>query len=346
MGFRVRMYGLMKSFFAAFIGFVAMWGGLFGAVVPKGLKPGDGIAIVFPASFPEESEAVIGEAANKLRKKGFKVKIAGNSRLRHGYLSGTDKQRASALMAAFKDPEIKAIWCYRCGYGCPRMLDRLDYKVIKENPKILIGMSDITALHAAVGKEAGVVTFLGPNVKDIFGPDRKKEVSYSETELWRGVMAMTYPKKGYLIPAKDGKPLKSGLGKGELAGGNLSLVVSLIGTPWEIDTKGKILVLEEVNEPPYKIDRMLNQLKLSGHLDDPAGVILASWKGCQTKAPESSLSLNQVFEEYFGDKTYPVLVGFPSGHIEDQTTLPLGAQAELNSTQKTLRILEDPVTGL
>jgi len=322
-------------------------------VVPPGLNPGDTIAIIAPASCPEENQDTVARGIKMLMQKGYKVKIAPNLMTRYGYLAGTDEERARALMEAWIDPEVKAIWCWRGGFGCTRILDKIDFRLIRDNPKIFIGMSDITALHAAIIKETGMITFLGPNLNGVFGKDRRSDRPYNEAELWKLISPDYFPPGGYLIsmpssfPSRDQNvmTLSPGVARGRLVGGTLSLVSSLIGTPWEIDTAGKILVLEEVEEQPYRIDRMLSQLKLSGSLDRPAAVILCSWRGCTERRPDKSLSLEHVFRDYFSDVNYPVLLGFPSGHVNEQATLPLNAMAELDSAKKTLRILEDPVAS-
>lgn len=319
-------------------------------LAPPPLQKGDTIAIIAPSSPPEENLAFLAQGIKELQQKGYKVKIAANLTKRHGYLAGTDEERTKAIMDAWKDPQVKAIWCYRGGYGVSRILDRLDYQIIRDNPKILIGMSDITALHAAIHKKSGLITFLGPNTNAFFGKE-EKPIPFNEKELWSMISRTSFPNEGLFFRNPQSFPnrvqqswtLKPGRAQGRLAGGNLCLVVALIGTSWELDLKGKILVLEEIDEEPYRIDRMLNQLRHSGQLDHLAGAILCSWTGCFPRKPEKSLTLEQVFNDYFGKARYPVLVGFPSGHIAEQTTLPLNALVELDSTSKTLRLLESPV---
>jgi muramoyltetrapeptide carboxypeptidase len=321
-------------------------------ITPPALKKGDVIAVVAPASCPEEDKQTIARGIKMLVQKGYRVRISPNLMTRYGYLAGTDSDRAQAFMDAWMDPEVKAVWCYRGGFGCTRILDRLNYSAIKENPKILIGMSDVTALHAAIIKETDMITFLGPNINAVFGKDEKSDSLYNENQLWKMIsnensgkaQSQTIPNpKTFPVPGQPVMTIKSGVSRGRLAGGTLSLVTSLMGTPWEIDTKGKILVLEEVDEEPYRIDRMLCQLKLAGHLDNLSGLILCSWKACREKRPDKSLSLEHVFKEYFEKVSYPVLLGFPSGHIIDQATLPLNALVEFDAAKKTLRLLEEPV---
>jgi muramoyltetrapeptide carboxypeptidase len=319
---------------------------------PPRLKKGDTIAVIAPASSPEEDPQTVARTIKKIIEKGYRVKTSPNLMTRYGYLAGTDYERAKAFMDAWLDPDVKAVWCWRGGYGCARILDRLDYRAIKDNPKIFIGMSDVTALHAAIIKETGLVTFLGPNVNAVYGKDEQADSLYNEKELWRMISGgdfnsvknrtftnpKTYPAQGESVLT-----VRSGICRGRLTGGTLSLVASLVGTPWQLDTKGKIVVLEEVDEEPYRIDRMLCQLKLAGQLDQPAGVVLCSWKACKGRRPDRTLSLEHIFREYFEKAPYPVLLGFPSGHITDQATLPLNAMAELDAGKRTLRLLEEPV---
>ncbi len=323
-------------------------------LAPSPLCPGDTVAIIAPASCPEENQDTIAAGIKMLMQKGYKVKISPNLMTRYGYLAGTDCERARALMEAWIDPEVKAIWCWRGGFGCMRILDLIDYNVIRKHPKIFIGMSDITALHAAIIKETGLITFLGPNLNSVFGKGAKSNFTYNEIQAWNMISKSDFPVGGHLVSMPEQYPprdqnvmtISPGIARGRLVGGTLSLVVSLIGTPWEIETEGNILILEEVEEQPYRIDRMLSQLKLAGFLKKPAGVILCSWRGCKGHRPDRTLSLEHIFRNYFSDAAYPVMMGFPSGHVENQTTLPLNAMAELDAAKKTLRILQEPVANL
>ena len=318
------------------------------ALYPAPLKKGDTIAIVAPASYPEEDEATIMRAASQLTQRGYRVKLAPNLQFRHGYLAGTDDERAKAFMAAWLDPEVDALWCYRGGFGCTRILDKLDYKALEAHPKILIGMSDITALHAAINKNCSLVTFLGPNVNGVFTKSADGDSLFGERELWKLLSSNhQHPGKSYELPSPTSFPYKEltprtirpGVAIGRLTGGTLSLVAALIGTPWEIDTRGKILILEEVGEEPYRIDRWMRQLEQSGAFKQPAAVVLCSWRGCHGKAGKKTLSLEELFADYFSKVRYPVLYGFPSGHITDQVTLPLNSFAELDATKKQLRLI-------
>lgn len=318
-------------------------------VKPPALAPGDTIAFVSPARWmnPESVEV----ARKALEERGYIVRIDPEVNARHGYLGGTDEVRARTLMAAFENPEVDAVFPLTGGYGTTRMLDRLDYDLIRRNPKILIGFSDITGLHLAIQKKAGVATFHSPFPAYMYAADGVDR-SYPQNAFWTALEDSAYRERsqpGYLVAPVDEATtptatLVPGIARGRLVGGNLSLVHALGGTPYEIETDGRILFLEDIREAPYRIDRMLSQLELSGKLDRPAGVVLGMFNRCETDDPENEFTLRQVFDRYFADKPYPVVVNFPVGHVLPNATLPVGAMAELDATNGTLRILENPVT--
>jgi len=315
-------------------------------VLPPPLKKGDLIALVFPAFFLNkanlEAQQILSRKVKWLNQKGYRTIFYPSKVKMYGYLAGTDKQRADALMSAWKNPEVKAIWCVRGGYGTPRMLDLLDYAWIKEHPKILIGMSDITALHIALQRQSGLVTFLGP----VFNAFDEKESSFDEdyafTELERIIVEK---KRGEVkLPEPESfKVIKTGKASGRLIGGNLTIIAALCGTKWQLDTVNKILVLEDIGEDVYRIDRMLWQLLEAGLLENPAGVILGNWKDCRANL-KNSFSLNEIFVQYFGKAKYPVVVGFPSGHDKYQTTLPLNISAEVDTSTMKVTLLEKAVS--
>lgn len=317
-------------------------------IFPPSLKKGDMIAIVAPGSYPQEDQPKIEQCVAALHQRGYRVRVASNLNERYGYLAGTDASRAKAFMDCWLDPQVKAVWCYRGGYGCNRILSLLDFEAIRANPKIFIGMSDATVLHHALQQKAQLVSFLGPNANLVLN-DKKELHPFSEQWLWIALQAGEEGRVGYRFSfspqhnEEQAKAIRPGSGRGRLTGGNLAVIAGMVGTPWQIETKGTILVLEDINEEPYKIDRMLYQLREAGLLQDLAGLILSSWHRCRSDDPTKSFSLEQVFAEYFGNAAYPVLYGFPSGHIEQQTTLPLGVLAELDVDQKSLILLENPV---
>lgn len=312
-------------------------------IIPPSLKKGDLIALVFPASFFDERDGqlILDRKARWLNKQGYRTIIYPTKVRPKGYLSGTDQERARSLMDAWKDGEVKAIWCVRGGWGTPRIMDLLDYDWIKSHPKIFIGMSDITALHHAIQKKTGLVTFLAP-VLNYFDESSDFDADYAFAELENVLVKgrtgiVNYPKglseRGIISPGKAA---------GKVVGGNLSLIASLCGTPWQLNTAGKILLLEDVGEDVYRIDRMLWQLEQAGLLEKPAGVILAHWENCGSKF-KYGLTLNEVFYHYFKDANYPVIKGFPSGHYKFQTTVPLNAIAEIDSEKKFVRLLQPAV---
>ena len=297
------------------------------------LKMGDTIALVAPASWCDGFD----ETSTALKERGFQVKLARNFEERFGYLAGTDEERAQALMEAWKDVEVKAIWCIRGGYGSGRILDLLDYDYIREHPKIFIGMSDITALHIALMQKAGLVTFLGPVAKWTFDPI--KETQLLEQGIWDIV---SESRTGVYENPLECETIVGGKGEGILVGGNLALITAHIGTQWQLDTAGKILILEDVGEKVYRIDRMLNQLKQAGMIDNLEGLILASWDNCEPDM-EDGWTVEKVCRDYFSDAPYPVISGFPSGHIESQVTLPLNCRYALDGDTGKVELLEPDV---
>jgi muramoyltetrapeptide carboxypeptidase len=272
--------------------------------------------------------------------------------------------RADAFMAAWLDPEVDMVWCATGGYGTTRLLERLDYDAIRAHPKILCGMSDITGLHLGIGRRARLVTFLGPNALwPIIREDRGPCV-YAERWWRRALLGAEFrdPTGGLLPPGytyeypteprdeQQGDDVRDpaatmvpGRARGRLVGGNLSLIAATVGTPFQIETEGRLLVLEDVHEEPYRLDRMLCQLNLAGLLDGPAGVVLGTWRECAPENPERSLSVQQVLRDYFESRPYPVIENFPTGHVPEQATLPLGCMAELDADAAALRLVENPV---
>jgi muramoyltetrapeptide carboxypeptidase len=297
-------------------------------------------------------------ARERLIAMGFRVQVPENLYRARGYLAGTDAERAAELMAAFRDPDVNAIFPGTGNYGCTRMIDRLDYAEIRDNPKILIGFSDLTALHLAINKRAGLVTFHSPNPMWGLGSEGNLK-PFSARYFWRALRgparaegigrydAVEDIEHGYVIEVPPGiaqpRTFAPGVARGRLTGGNLSLVAALMGTPYEIETTGRILFLEDVGERPYRVDRMLSQLRLAGKLDAAAGIILGTFRDCDPKAGETSLSLEQVFTDYFASLGIPVLMDFPAGHSANNATLPIGGWVELDADRHRVTVLEGPV---
>lgn len=307
-------------------------------IKPQALKLGDMVGIIAPSS-PTSNENVKA-AEDKLIEMGFKVKLGKSPYERYGYLSGTDSTRANDINEMFKDEEIKAIICVRGGYGTPRILDLLDYDVIKNNPKIFVGYSDITALHIAFTQKCNLVTYHGP----MLSSDMIKDFSeFSKDKLFKTLMDPEPLGKISNPQGEEIVTINGGIAEGTIIGGNLSLIVATIGTPYEIDVKGKLLFIEEIGEEPYKIDRMLNQLRLSGKLEDASGIILGDFNNCESGKHEENLTLSQVIDDHIKPLKKPTIYNLQAGHCNPMVTLPLGVMARLDADKGELTILENSV---
>jgi muramoyltetrapeptide carboxypeptidase len=260
---------------------------------------------------------------------GFQVKIPENLFLRQGYLAGSDKERASQLMSLFEDETVRAIFCVRGGFGSMRLLPLLDFECICARPKILIGFSDITALLVAVYSRCGMVTFHGPLVTTL----RKA----SDKTCSGLIDAVGSSKPQALQPSKP-VVLSSGKASGPLLGGNLTNLCHLLGTPYEPRFAGHLLFLEDRGEAPYRIDRMLSQLHLGGHLDGVGGVVLGSFLDCG-----SLEDVYSVVTEAFHHTGVPILAGFDMGHGTDNLTVPIGIRADLDTEDGSLRFQEPAI---
>ncbi|KAF0152565.1 MAG: peptidase U61 LD-carboxypeptidase A [Ignavibacteria bacterium] len=309
---------------------------------PQKLNNGDVIGIISPASSPEDLSR-IERGVNYLQKLGYRVEVGKNAGSKEGYLAGSDQQRLDDLHYMFKRKEIRAIFCIRGGYGSGRLLDKIDYNLIRKNPKIFVGYSDITSLQTAFYTKAGLITFAGPMV----AVDFYDEVSpFTEEIFWRTI---TSDKKiGKLKNPRNEKffTLCKGRGSGRLLGGNLTVLSSLIGTEFFPKMKDSILMLEDINEAPYRIDRMLNQLRLLKVFKQLNGVILGHFVDCVEMDPtKSTFSLNEVVIEYFQKQLkLPVLYNVKHGHIKDNITVPFGVQCTLNASLGTIDITESAVS--
>jgi muramoyltetrapeptide carboxypeptidase len=305
----------------------------------RALRPGDTIAVVAPSSPVDPAELENGVAV--LTSWGFEVRIAPSARTGRGYLAGeSDRARAEDLTNAFLDPEVAGIICARGGYGASRILDKIDPAALAEHPKFFAGFSDITSLHLALGRH-GLVTFHAPMVVAGIDPP-----AYNGESL-RRAMTSTEPLGLYASP--EGGPtiraVVGGRARGRLVGGNLALICAAMGTSWEIDTRDRIVLIEDVNEVPYRMDRMLTQLLLAGKLQDARGIVFGDSPTCEN-GPEGrpSLTLFDVFEDLLVPLGMPMIYGFPCGHSAFRATLPLGVMAELDADAGSLMVEESALT--
>lgn len=301
----------------------------------KRLRIGDTIGMVAPASPSDSKKAE--RAIKYLTDMGYGVKAGKSVFSSRGYLAGEDELRAYDINCMFADDEVNAVFCLRGGYGSQRILDMVDFRLIRKNPKIFMGYSDITALLNAIYQECGLITFHGPMGGDFAGglPKAAKTAMKKAIESTEPIGEVPNPETPEI--------LAEGKAKGALVGGNLSIIVASLGTPYEIDTRDKILLLEDVFEEPYSIDRMLTQLRLAGKLRDAAGIILGDWGDSEPKEPEESLSLEEVFDDIFANFDKPVLKGYKIGHCKPNLTVPIGAEACIDTCSRSLCILEPAV---
>jgi muramoyltetrapeptide carboxypeptidase len=291
----------------------------------------------------------IDRALDRLRDRGFDIKTYGDIYRRDGYLAGDDATRAAELVAAFADPETSAVWCARGGYGVVRLLEQIDFDVIRRHPKIFIGFSDITALHIAIQQRAGLVTFHGPNLQDGFGKLDDMPAA-NEAALWQAVLAgeRSDARPGYELTVAGIEQVKlqaltTGTAAGTLTGGNLAVICGLLGTPFEMETDGRILFVEDVSERLYRIDRYLAQLTLAGKLRSAAGVLVGSFSYDDNEAAEPEEAVARLLGDYLEVLGIPVIAGFPAGHAQHNLTLPMGARIEIDADNCRVRVLETPV---
>jgi muramoyltetrapeptide carboxypeptidase len=309
-------------------------------VKPKRLAEGDTVGLVLPASATLEGDD-IQLAKEQLEALGLKVVIGDHAYDRHGYFAGRDRDRAADLNRMFADDRIAGVVCYTGGWGSPRVLPYLDYATIARNPKVLIGYSDITALLNAIHQRTGLVTFHGPVGGSSLDP-------YSLDNFRRVVMT---PEPAGLLAAPPKKPtelvdranrvlhLHPGKASGRLVGGNLTLLATLMGTPYAIETEGAILFTEDVREEIYRIDRMLTQLALGGKLDRIAGFVFGRCSECKA----TNFSLEDVLRDRFSAGPAPAISGLSFGHIEQKLTIPIGVMATLDADAGTLEVTEAAV---
>ena len=311
------------------------------------LRVGDTIGLIEPASASDEPFQ-LQLVEETIAAMGLKSKRAPNLLQRDGYLAGTDRARADGINRLFADTEVRAIFAVRGGWGSARTLPLLDWKMIRANPKLVLGFSDITALHMAIAAQGGFVTLHGPNAGSSWG-----KASFEQFKA----IAFDGATPTYVNPvaAEDRlvqrrwrtRTIWGGKAQGRLLGGNLTVLTSLVGTPYLPDFTGAILFLEDVDEAEYRIDRMLTQLGLAGILSKVAGVVFGQCTDCVAKNTErgyGGFTLSALLDQHFGRLGVPVYQGAFFGHIPDQFTLPVGGLAEIDADAGTIRLLEAAVS--
>jgi muramoyltetrapeptide carboxypeptidase len=313
---------------------------------PARLRPGDTVALVAPAS-ANFLRAEIDAAELLVAALGLRPRRGASLERRYGYLAGTDAERAADVNRAFADPEVKGVLAIRGGWGCARLLPRLDYDLIRRHPKPLVGYSDVTALLLAIHVRTGLVTFHGPIGLSAWTPftlERARQVLF---DALAPTFANVLVDDGRLVPENyRTRTLTPGVARGRLLGGNLTVLSHLVGTPYLPDWDGAILFLEDVNEDIYRVDRMLTHLALAGILRRVSGVVFGVCRDCEPGNPGlayGSLTLEEVFDDHLAALGVPVYTGAMFGHLDDQFTLPVGLEAEIDAGAGTIRLLTPAV---
>ena len=294
------------------------------------LPAGGVIALIAPAG---PAELDLNLATQWMHARGYQLRVYPGVWQRDGYLAGSDAERLRDLHDAFADDSVDAIFCLRGGYGCPRLLDGIDFELLRGHPKPFVGYSDITALHLAITRYAGFVTFHGPMLNaDLLG----NKQAPTESSLLHMLSGQQPPTLEHPL-AYPLTTLASGCASGRLLGGNLSMICSVMGTAFELDGEGIILFIEDVNEPLYRVDRLLTHMRLAGKLDRLRGVLVGDVAGVERAA------LERLLTQELGGLGIPVLAGWRSGHCDPNLTLPMGAQVRLDADQQLLALEQDVV---
>lgn len=311
---------------------------------PPRLKAGDTVGLISPASPLGDRFDMELTKANILAM-GLKPRVAPHALDSEGYLAGGDRERAEDLNAMFADNTVKAVFAVRGGWGCARMLPHIDWNVVRANPKLLLGYSDITALHMAFAAKAGFGTIHGPNANSAW-PKKTWETFRSIAFDGAAPAFANPPGTADRLVQRTGRTLtlRSGRASGPLLGGNLTVLSALMGSDYLPDFSGAILFLEDVDEPEYSVDRMLTQLALAGVLKKAAGVVFGQCTNCRAGADTlSGFTLSEVLEHHLAPLGVPVFSGLDFGHVDEQFSLPIGVRAEIDADKGTLKLLEPAV---
>ena len=292
----------------------------------KPLESGAHVALVAPAG-PLQKPDDLARAQQNTRTLGWEPIVGSHASNRVGYLAGSDRDRLNDINLALRDPKVDAIWCLRGGYGMMRILSGIDYDSLSRAPKPIIGYSDITALHAAIQRKCRLVTYHGPH-------SREAMTAFSRDSFLRAVVEQT----DSCGVAPNAREINAGAAEGRLVGGNLAVLAALCGTPFAPDLSDGILILEDINEPVYRIDRMLQQLMLSGALNGCRAIVFGQCVKCAEDAGGGARPFDEVLGEVAHSLGVPCLAGIPVGHIDEQWTIPLGAMATLDTSTRALNV--------
>ena len=306
-------------------------------MIRPSLREGDLVVLLSPAG-PVPDDGRLENARTTVEALGLRTRVAPNAMARSGFLAGSDEQRLADLNDALRDPEVRGIFALRGGYGTMRLLPGVDYDALARDPKVVLGYSDLTALLNTMTARAGVITLHGPVATS--GAWSGRVIDWLRPMLFGTDDALTHTEDDALV-------IRNGSATGRIAGGNLSLVSSLVGTPYAIDFRDAIVVLEEIDEAPYRVDRMLTQMRLANVFDGARAVLVGRCVGCDVDDDHiyGDVKLLDVLRERLGDLGIPVLAEVPVGHMDEQWTLPIGSQATLNTDRRALSInfIEPPV---
>ena len=317
-----------------------------GMIKPAALKRGDLVRVIAPSS-PPVDEASLRRALKGLESLGYRIGYSPEIFRRHGFLAGMDEERTRDLEEAFADPEVKAIFCLRGGYGSGRLLSRIDWELVCSHPKVFLGFSDITAISCGLWVEGGLVTFSGPVVMSDQYRGNPLPASWEHARSCFGSTKPMGSIFSHLFSRQGVRVISSGSARGRLIGGNLSILCSLLGTPWQPDFAGAILFLEDVAEPTYRIDRSLTHLGNAGVLSAAGGIVLGDFRYSEDRRRNDENRGVQVLEEVLAERLSglgkPVVAGFPFGHIKPKATLPFGCMATLDGERGDLIIEESAV---
>jgi muramoyltetrapeptide carboxypeptidase len=310
-------------------------------LLPRRLTPGDTVGIVSPASatFQTVDLAIARESLEAL---GLKVKIGEHVLARHGYLAGSDKDRATDINRFFADASVAAVLPIRGGWGSSRVLPHLDYGVIRKNPKVMVGYSDITALHLAIQAKTGLVTFHGPNGMgrwDAWSLDYFKRILFSAESVTMENPTTLSDRNALAQTENRVQTITGGTARGRLLGGNLTVLTTILGSPYVPSFAGAILFVEDVGEDLYRIDRMFTQLKLAGILDRIRGFVFGTCAECGPGEGFGSLTLEEIFADHIKPLNVPSWFGAMIGHQMPQWTIPEGVEAEIDAAKGTIRLL-------